>query len=131
MALDAEATRAVALLEQTRQVDNTVVIYTSENGWQMPRGLARCYDSLSSVPLAIRWVGRPATPTCSSSTAGRSATSTPRRSWTFSSHRNPHPTVHAEARRLTAGLIGLDPDDVAICSYSSEAYNLAALALRS
>jgi len=38
-------------------------------------------------------------------------------------------TVHAEARRLAAGLIGLDSDDVAICSCSSEAYNLAALAL--
>lgn len=41
-----------------------------------------------------------------------------------------HAQVHAEARRLAAGLIGLDPDDVAICSCSSEAYNLAALALR-
>ncbi len=43
--------------------------------------------------------------------------------------RIPHTLVHAEARRLAAALIGLDPDDVAICSCSSEAYNLAALAL--
>ena len=41
-----------------------------------------------------------------------------------------HAAVHAEARRLAAAMIGLDRDDVAICSCSSEAFNLAALALR-
>ena len=40
-----------------------------------------------------------------------------------------HARVHAEARRLAAAMIGLDPDDVAICSCSSEAFNLASLAL--
>lgn len=35
-----------------------------------------------------------------------------------------------EARRLAAGLIGLSADEVALCSCSSEAYNLAAMALR-
>lgn len=34
------------------------------------------------------------------------------------------------ARELTAGLYGLSADEIAICSCSSEAYNLAALALR-
>lgn len=34
------------------------------------------------------------------------------------------------ARRLTAGLFGLTADEIAICSCASEAYNLAALALR-
>lgn len=55
MALDTDAGRAVALLEQAGQLADTVVIYTSDNGWQMPRGLANCYDSGSRVPLAIRW----------------------------------------------------------------------------
>lgn len=41
-----------------------------------------------------------------------------------------HAEVHADARRLGAELIGLEADDVAICSCSSEAFNLAALALR-
>jgi len=40
-----------------------------------------------------------------------------------------HAAVHAEARRLAAELIGLETDDVAICSCSSEAFNLASLAL--
>lgn len=44
--------------------------------------------------------------------------------------RTRHAEVHAAARRLAADSIGLAPDDVAICSCSSEAYNLAALALR-
>ena len=55
MKLDAEAARAIAVLEEAGELDNTVVIYTSDNGWQMPRGLANCYDSGSRVPLAVRW----------------------------------------------------------------------------
>ena len=55
MKLDEEAAQAVAVLEKAGELDNTVVIYTSDNGWQMPRGLANCYDSGSRVPLAIRW----------------------------------------------------------------------------
>jgi len=41
-----------------------------------------------------------------------------------------HAEVHTRARTLAAAMIGLDADDVAICSCSSEAFNLAALALR-
>ncbi len=55
MKLDDEAAQAIAVLENSGELDNTVVIYTSDNGWQMPRGLANCYDSGSRVPLAIRW----------------------------------------------------------------------------
>ncbi len=55
MKLDDEAAQAIALLEKSGELDNTVIIYTSDNGWQMPRGLANCYDSGSRVPLAIRW----------------------------------------------------------------------------
>jgi arylsulfatase A-like enzyme len=58
MHLDDEAGRAIALLEQAGRLDDTVVIYTSDNGWQMPRGLANCYDAGSRVPLAIRWGAR-------------------------------------------------------------------------
>jgi len=53
--LDEESARAIALLEQSGELDNTVVIYTGDNGWQMPRGLGNCYDMGSRVPLAIRW----------------------------------------------------------------------------
>ena len=55
MKLDEEAARAIEVLERAGEMDNTVIIYTSDNGWQMPRGLANCYDSGSRVPLAIRW----------------------------------------------------------------------------
>ncbi len=53
--LDEEASRAIAALEQAGELENTVIVYTGDNGWQMPRGLANCYDKGSRVPLAIRW----------------------------------------------------------------------------
>ncbi len=46
---------AIALIEAAGALDNTVVVYTGDNGWQMPRGLANCYDTGTRVPLAIRW----------------------------------------------------------------------------
>jgi len=55
--MDVDAGQCVAELEQRKLLDQTVVIYTSDNGWQMPRGLANCYDSGTRVPLAIRWGG--------------------------------------------------------------------------
>lgn len=55
MKLDEEAAQAITVLENAGELENTIVIYTSDNGWQMPRGLANCYDSGSRVPLAIRW----------------------------------------------------------------------------
>jgi arylsulfatase A-like enzyme len=55
MKLDDEAGAAIAALEKSGQLDRTVIIYTSDNGWQMPRGLANCYDAGSRVPLAVRW----------------------------------------------------------------------------
>ncbi|WP_425616490.1 sulfatase [Anatilimnocola sp. NA78] len=53
--LDEQAAEAVALLEKSGDLDNTVVVFASDNGWQLPRGLANCYDAGSRVPLAIRW----------------------------------------------------------------------------
>lgn len=46
---------AVALLEKDQLLEETLVIYTSDNGWQMPRGLANCYDDGTRIPLAMRW----------------------------------------------------------------------------
>lgn len=46
---------ATRLLETRGLGENTIVIATSDNGWQFPRGLANCYDSGCHVPLAIRW----------------------------------------------------------------------------
>ncbi|QOV88553.1 sulfatase family protein [Humisphaera borealis] len=55
IAMDEQAGQAIALLEKAGELDDTVVVYCSDNGWQMPRGLANCYDAGSRVPLAIRW----------------------------------------------------------------------------
>ncbi|MCB1092844.1 MAG: sulfatase, partial [Verrucomicrobiae bacterium] len=46
---------AVARLEKDGLLDDTLVIYTSDNGWQMPRGLANCYDTGTRIPFAARW----------------------------------------------------------------------------
>lgn len=56
--MDAAYGEAIARLEKAGELENTVVIYTSDNGWQMPRGLANCHDSGSHVPLAVRWPGK-------------------------------------------------------------------------
>ena len=53
--IDRDAGRCMSELENRSIVDDTLVVYTSDNGWQMPRGLANCYDSGTKVPLAIRW----------------------------------------------------------------------------
>jgi len=50
--------RAVARLEKDGLLDDTLVIYSSDNGWQMPRGLANCYDGGTHIPMAMRWGDR-------------------------------------------------------------------------
>jgi arylsulfatase A-like enzyme len=45
----------IARLEKLGLLEDTIVIYTSDNGWQMPRGLANCYDTGCRVPFAVRW----------------------------------------------------------------------------
>lgn len=49
---------AVALLEKEKLLEDTMMIYTSDNGWQMPRGLANCYDAGTRIPMAVRWGDR-------------------------------------------------------------------------
>jgi len=43
------------LLEERGELDNTVVIITSDNGWPFPRSKANLYDGGTHMPLAIRW----------------------------------------------------------------------------
>ena len=47
-----------ALLEETDQLDNTLVVVTSDNGFPFPRGKATCYDAGTRMPLAVRWPAR-------------------------------------------------------------------------
>lgn len=45
-------------LRAIRQYDNTLIVICSDNGWQMPRGLANLYDFGTRVPLIIVWPER-------------------------------------------------------------------------
>lgn len=56
-AMDADFGRAIASLERDGLLSKTVIICTSDNGWQLPRGLANCHDSGTRVPFAVRWPG--------------------------------------------------------------------------
>ena len=47
--------RAIASLEKTDQLDNTIIVVTSDHGMPFPRAKASLYDDGSRVPLAIRW----------------------------------------------------------------------------
>ena len=42
-------------LQETGELENTLVIVTSDNGMPFPRGKANCYDAGIHVPLAIAW----------------------------------------------------------------------------
>jgi uncharacterized sulfatase len=46
------------LLEVAGQLDNTLVVLTSDNGFPFPRGKATCYDAGTRMPLAVRWPAR-------------------------------------------------------------------------
>ena len=52
---DAVAADAMAQLEQAGELDNTIVVVTSDHGMPFPRAKASLYDAGTRVPLAIRW----------------------------------------------------------------------------
>lgn len=54
---DTMVARSLALLEEAGQLDNTIIVVTSDHGMPFPRAKASLYDAGSRVPLAIRWPG--------------------------------------------------------------------------
>ncbi len=42
-------------LDESDQAENTLIVICSDNGWQMPRGLANLYDFGTRIPLIITW----------------------------------------------------------------------------
>lgn len=50
---DKEVAAYISLLKEMGQLDNTIVIVCSDNGWQMPRGLANLYDFGTKIPMII------------------------------------------------------------------------------
>ncbi len=55
---DAHLARMLKLLEEAGELDNTLVIVTSDNGMAFPRAKANCYEYGIHMPLAIRWGAR-------------------------------------------------------------------------
>ncbi len=55
---DKELGEALELLKKSGETENTIVVVCSDNGWQMPRGLANLYDFGTHVPLIVSWPGK-------------------------------------------------------------------------
>lgn len=52
---DTMVAKAIKALENVNQLDNTIIVVTSDHGMPFPRAKASLYDAGSHVPLAIRW----------------------------------------------------------------------------
>ena len=50
---DAEVATVISMLDATGERENTIIIVASDNGWQMPRGLANLYLMGTKIPLII------------------------------------------------------------------------------
>jgi arylsulfatase A-like enzyme len=55
---DREAGAILAALERDGRLDNTIVVWTGDNGMPFPRAKANVYDGGTHVPLAIRYPPR-------------------------------------------------------------------------
>lgn len=70
LAVDELVSRVVSTLQSTGQLDNTVIIFTSDNGWiqgehNIATGKTQAYEESIGVPLMIRGPGFPAGKTVS------------------------------------------------------------------
>lgn len=54
---DRDLGRVLESLARAGELDNTIVVVTSDNGMPFPRAKATVYDAGARVPLAIRWPG--------------------------------------------------------------------------
>lgn len=52
---DSQLGRMLALLEEMGELDNTLVVVTSDNGMPFPRAKVNLYDAGVRMPLAMRW----------------------------------------------------------------------------
>lgn len=53
--LDQQVAKALDALEKTGELEDTVVVMTSDNGMPFPRAKVNLYDAGTHMPLAIRW----------------------------------------------------------------------------
>ena len=47
---DHKCGQILKLFQEKGQLDNTLVIMLGDNGWQLPRGLAKVYDAGDALP---------------------------------------------------------------------------------
>jgi uncharacterized sulfatase len=59
---DTQLGRALAALEKTGELDDTLVVVTSDNGMPFPRAKVNLYDAGTRMPLAMRWGRKLTTP---------------------------------------------------------------------
>ncbi len=52
---DRESGQLIDLLKEMGELDNTIIVMTSDNGMPFPRAKANLYDYGTRMPLAIRW----------------------------------------------------------------------------
>ena len=52
---DRDVAAALKLLEESGELDNTIVVMTGDNGMPFPRHKCQLYDSGTHAPLAIHW----------------------------------------------------------------------------
>ncbi len=52
---DRDVAAALKLLEETGELDNTIVVMSGDNGMPFPRHKCQLYDSGVHAPLAVRW----------------------------------------------------------------------------
>lgn len=52
---DGQCAAILTSLEQSGEMDNTLIVISGDNGWPFPRSKVTCYDSGTHQPLAIRW----------------------------------------------------------------------------
>ena len=52
---DNDVSNAIKIIEQTGQLDNTIIVMTGDHGMPFPRCKGNLYDWGTRVPLAIRW----------------------------------------------------------------------------
>lgn len=55
---DTQLGRMLETLDEIGELDNTIVVATSDNGMAFPRAKANCYEYGIHMPLAIRWAAK-------------------------------------------------------------------------
>ena len=55
---DSDVAKLLATLEANGELDNTLIVITSDNGMPFPRAKATCYDAGTNIPLIMYWKGK-------------------------------------------------------------------------